>query len=64
MIPVLNIDKAIQLNDSFSLKSGQCIQNRLFKSAMSEQLGDSQHNPLPGVAILYQRWDEGGVGLS
>ncbi|MFA0697906.1 NADH oxidase, partial [Vibrio sp. 10N.222.49.C9] len=38
--------------------------NRLFKSAMSEQLGDKQHNPTSGIATLYQRWAKGGIGLS
>ncbi|CAH6803649.1 NADH oxidase [Vibrio chagasii] len=55
---------SISLSDSFSLPNGQLIKNRLFKSAMSEQLGDKQHNPKPGLATLYQRWAQGGIGLS
>lgn len=55
---------SISLSDSFSLPNGQIIKNRLFKSAMSEQLGDKQHNPKPGLATLYQRWAQGGIGLS
>lgn len=31
---------------------------------MSEQLGDKQHNPKSGLATLYQRWAQGGIGLS
>ncbi len=31
---------------------------------MSEQLADKQHNPTPGLATLYQRWAQGGIGLS
>lgn len=52
------------LDSSFTLKNGQEIKNRLFKSAMSEQLGLRDHNPKPGLAKLYGRWADGGVGLS
>ncbi|MCE7555297.1 hypothetical protein [Aliivibrio fischeri] len=31
---------SINLNQPFTLTNGQVIKNRLFKSAMSEQLGD------------------------
>tara|TARA_R110002072_G_scaffold153969_2_gene303609 strand:+ start:1199 stop:2440 length:1242 start_codon:yes stop_codon:yes gene_type:complete len=46
-----------------TLKGGAEIPNRLMKSAMSEQLGDAARNPLPGLAEVYRRWAEGGVGL-
>jgi len=52
------------LGDSFTLAGGQTIKNRFFKSAMSEQLGDKEHNPIPGLAKLYSRWAQGGIGLS
>lgn len=52
------------IGSSFTLKNGQEIKNRLFKSAMSEQLGLRDHNPKPGLAKLYGRWAEGGIGLS
>ena len=52
------------LGSSFTLKNGQVIKNRLFKSAMSEQLGTRAHNPKPGLANLYGRWADGGIGLS
>ncbi|GDY24285.1 NADH oxidase [Agarivorans sp. Toyoura001] len=55
---------AIKLSEPFSLSNGQVIKNRLFKSAMSEQLGDKQHNPTTGVVTLYQRWAKGGIGLA
>lgn len=55
---------SINLNEPFSLANGQVIKNRLFKSAMSEQLGDKQHNPMPGLVTLYQRWAKGGIGLA
>ncbi len=53
-----------QLGSAFTLKTGQLIKNRLFKSAMSEQLGTPEHNPKPGLAALYARWSDGGIGLS
>ena len=53
-----------ELGSAFTLKNGQVIKNRLFKSAMSEQLGTPDHNPTPGLATLYARWAEGGIGLA
>ncbi|WP_144206861.1 NADH:flavin oxidoreductase/NADH oxidase family protein [Shewanella donghaensis] len=55
---------SINLSDPFSLSNGQIIKNRLFKSAMSEQLGDKQHNPTRGLVRLYDSWAKGGIGLS
>ncbi|WEM43694.1 NADH:flavin oxidoreductase/NADH oxidase family protein [Photobacterium sp. DA100] len=52
------------LNRPFTLAKGTTIKNRLFKSAMSEQLGDAQHNPKQGLVTLYRRWAEGGIGLA
>ena len=54
----------INLNTAFTLKNGTVIKNRLFKSAMSEQLGTKDHNPTKGLATLYRTWAEGGLGLS
>ena len=48
----------------FNLENGAQIKNRLFKSAMSEQLGDKHHNPKKGLAKLYGRWAKGGIGLA
>ncbi|NMP15001.1 NADH:flavin oxidoreductase/NADH oxidase family protein [Thalassotalea sp. Y01] len=55
---------ALNLTNSFSLANGANIKNRLFKSAMSEQLGDKYHNPKQGLAKLYGRWAKGGIGLA
>ena len=55
---------SINISNPFTLTNGQVIKNRLFKSAMSEQLGGKQHNPTSGLATLYQRWAKGGIGLS
>lgn len=51
------------LGSPLQLARGEAVRNRIFKSAMSEQLGDRQHNPTPGLATLYGRWAEGGIGL-
>jgi len=60
----LQQSSTVTLNDSFVLAAGQRIKNRLFKSAMSEQLGTKDHQPTPGVVTLYRRWAKGGIGLS
>ena len=52
------------LNSPFPLGKATTIKNRLFKSAMSEQLGDANHNPKQGLVTLYRRWAEGGIGLA
>lgn len=49
----------LSLEQPLRLGNGVIIKNRLFKSAMSEQLGDRQHNPVPGLANLYRTWAEG-----
>ena len=56
--------ESIELKKPFVLGNGQTIKNRLFKSAMSEQLGNREHNPTEGLANLYRTWAEGGIGLS
>ncbi len=53
----------LTLDSQFTLPTGTVIKNRLFKSAMSEQLGDKHHNPGKGLANLYRRWAQGGIGL-
>ncbi|WP_281648819.1 NADH:flavin oxidoreductase/NADH oxidase family protein [Parendozoicomonas sp. Alg238-R29] len=52
------------LNTPLELKGGVTIRNRFFKSAMSEQLGDDNHNPRMGLATVYKRWADGGIGLN
>lgn len=51
------------LGDPIDLGRGPRIANRLFKSALSEQLGDSEHAPRPDLATLFARWASGGAGL-
>lgn len=52
------------LGCTLKLPCGAVIKNRLIKSAMSDSLADGQGNPTNEQARLYERWAEGGVGLS
>lgn len=52
------------LDTPLILKNGVVIRNRFLKSAMSEQLGDRNHDPVPGLANAYHRWADGGIGLA
>lgn len=52
----------INLGSPFNLGKVK-IRNRFFKSAMSEQLGDDNHNPEPSLSTVYKRWVDGGVGI-
>lgn len=52
------------LSKDLDLKNGIKIKNRFFKSAMSEQLGDKNHNPKKELAVAYSKWADGEVGLS
>ena len=39
------------------------VKNRLFKSAMSEQLGDQNFSPTSQLIHLYDIWSKGGTGV-
>ena len=55
--PNVTLDQALEITP-------QCIvKNRLSKSAMSECLGNSEHNPTAELARLYHTWAHGGTGL-
>jgi len=56
--------ETIDISTPLSLSGGIEIKNRLYKSAMSEQLGDSRHNPGVELARLYNTWSQGGIGIS
>lgn len=47
----------------FPLGNKTTLKNRFVKSAMSEQLGDKNHNPKKSLATVYKKWAEGGTGL-
>ncbi len=55
--------RRIILDDGYKIGRGVRIKNRFFKSALSEQLGDSDHGPRQDLITLYRRWAEGGSGL-
>lgn len=46
------------------LPCGVVLANRIAKAAMSDSLGDGRGDPTPVQMRLYERWAEGGVGLS
>lgn len=52
------------LAEPFRLPNGVRIPNRLAKSAMSEALGTMDNRPTVRLERLYERWSEGGIGLS
>ena len=54
----------VAIETPIKLSNGFTIKNRLFKSAMSEQLADRHHNPTEGLAALYRTWALGGIGLA
>ena len=60
----MNRREANRLSSPCTVPSGNRIKNRLFKSAMSEQLGDSNHNPTRALVRLYEVWARGGIGLA
>jgi len=53
----------VSFSTPLDLPCGVRLENRFLKSAMSEQLGDRFRNPIPGLATLYRKWAEGGVGV-
>lgn len=52
------------LDRPLELPCGAVIKNRLMKSAMSDSLADGEGNPTEAQSRLYERWAEGGIGLS
>ncbi|MBA4369580.1 MAG: NADH oxidase [Desulfobacterium sp.] len=51
------------LEKKLELPCGATIKNRIGKSAMSEIMGDKNHQPTSALVTLYERWASGGVGL-
>ena len=51
------------LNSSLAITANSESKNRLFKSAMSEQLGNEDNNPTEELLRLYNAWAEGGTGI-
>lgn len=48
---------------SFQLKNGTLVKNRLLKSAMSEALGEANGAPKNDLVTLYGTWAKGGIGI-
>lgn len=55
---------SVTLRSSLVFPCGVELPNRLAKAAMSEQLSDYHNNPTNELVRLYQRWADGGIGLS
>jgi len=55
-------DKSV-LAKKLELPCGATIKNRIGKSAMSEIMGDKNHQPTSALVNLYGRWASGGIGL-
>lgn len=51
------------IDSPLSMKKGHRIKNRLFKSAMSEALAGTDHNPNENYQRLYRKWAEGGSSI-
>lgn len=52
------------LRKSLELPCGAIVKNRIAKSPMSDSLANGEGNPTEEQIRLYERWAEGGVGLS
>jgi len=52
------------LSEPFTLPCGITIKNRLGKAPMTEGLADQRDRATPELNHLYQRWADGGIGLS
>ncbi len=51
------------LNQSLKITEQASSKNRLFKSAMSEQMATRDNAPTEELIHLYRTWAEGGIGL-
>lgn len=51
------------LASELNIKPGVSVKNRLYKSAMSEQLADRDNAPTDELICLYETWAKGGTGL-
>lgn len=52
------------ISKTLKLACGLQVKNRLLKSAMSEQLGDKNHNPGIELPRLYGVWADGGIVIA
>ena len=59
-----NSDPKHILQTDLKLPCGVTIKNRMAKSPMSDSLADGEGDPTESQIRLYERWAQGGVGLS
>ncbi len=53
----------MKLQEELILPCGAKLQNRIAKSAMSENMSPRHHGPTKSIIHAYQRWADGGTGL-
>ena len=53
----------MNLQKPLTLPCGEILQNRIAKSAMSENMSPKHHAPTQPIIQLYDRWAKGGAGL-
>lgn len=58
-----NTKNNIDISSPMDLGGKAAVKNRLYKSAMSEQLGDASNAPTKALPVLYETWARGGTGL-
>jgi len=51
------------INTPYTLPSGEILQNRIAKAALTERLSDNSHLPNGKHLQLYKTWAKGGAGL-
>ncbi|MDG1440422.1 MAG: NADH:flavin oxidoreductase/NADH oxidase family protein [Flavobacteriales bacterium] len=51
------------LEQAMILPNGSILNNRIAKSAMSENLSNKHHEPTPVLINLYKKWAQSGAGL-
>lgn len=54
---------SLKIDSLLSMRRGQEVKNRLFKSAMSEALAEKDNNPNEFHQRLYRKWAEGGSAI-
>ena len=60
---IIDSNYNMQLKKEITLPCGAKLQNRIAKSAMSENMSPKNHGPTKPLIHAYQRWVDGGCGL-
>ncbi len=53
----------LQLSNSLTLPCGVTVKNRIVKTALSETMATTDHQPNTLFASLYRQWADGGAGI-